>query len=57
MHVFFPTQANNRHYFKTLGKEWHDNIGEPTLADAIMDHQKSNTNRIELKNKSMMQKK
>ena len=37
--------------------KWYDYIGEPTLADAIMDRLVSNDNRIELKGKSMRQRK
>ena len=38
-------------------KKWYDYIGEPTLADAIMDRLTSNANRIELKGESMRRKK
>lgn len=37
--------------------KWYDYIGEPTLADAIMDRLVSNANRIELKGESMRQRK
>ena len=37
--------------------KWYDYIGDPTLADAIMDRLVSNANRIELKGESMRQKK
>lgn len=33
--------------------KWHDYIGEPTLADAIMDRLLANANRIELKGPSL----
>ena len=36
---------------------WYDYIGEPTLADAIMDRLLSNASRIELKGESMRQRK
>lgn len=36
--------------------KWYDYIGEPTLADAIMDRLVSNANRIELKGESLRQK-
>jgi len=38
-------------------KKWYDYIGEPTLADAIMDRLTSNANRIELKGPSLRTKK
>ena len=38
-------------------KKWYDYIGEPALADAIMDRLTSNANRIELKGESMRLKK
>lgn len=38
-------------------KKWYDYIGEPTLADAIMDRITSNANRIELKGPSLRPKK
>jgi DNA replication protein DnaC len=34
-------------------KAWHDYIGEPTLADAILDRLTANANRIELKGESL----
>jgi len=37
--------------------KWYDYIGDPTLADAIMDRLVSNANKIELKGESMRQKK
>ncbi len=37
--------------------KWYDYIGDPTLADAIMDRLVSNANKIELKGDSMRQKK
>jgi len=32
---------------------WHDNVGDPTLADAILDRLVHNAHRIELKGASM----
>jgi len=37
--------------------KWYDYIGDPTLADAIMDRLVSNANKIELKGESMRQRK
>lgn len=37
--------------------KWHDYIGEPTIADAIMDRLVSNANRIELEGDSLRKKK
>ena len=37
--------------------KWYDFIGEPTLADAIMDRLAGNAHRIELKGESMRKKK
>lgn len=37
--------------------KWYDYIGDPTLADAILDRLVSNANKIELKGESMRQKK
>jgi len=37
-------------------KNWYDYIGEPTLADAIMDHITSNSIRVEIKGESMRRK-
>jgi DNA replication protein DnaC len=34
-------------------KKWHDNIGEPTIADSIMDRLVHNAHRIELKGASL----
>ncbi|OGT44330.1 MAG: hypothetical protein A3F42_01290 [Gammaproteobacteria bacterium RIFCSPHIGHO2_12_FULL_37_34] len=34
-------------------KHWHDYIGEPTIADAILDRLLENTHRLELKGGSM----
>lgn len=34
-------------------KKWYDYIGEPTLADAIMDRLTANAQRIELKGESL----
>lgn len=34
-------------------KNWHENIGEPTIADAILDRLLSNSHKIELKGESM----
>lgn len=36
--------------------KWYDYIGDPTLADAIMDHLVANASKIELKGDSMRQK-
>jgi DNA replication protein DnaC len=36
---------------------WHDYIGEPTLADAIMDRLSGNTHRFELKGESLRRRK
>lgn len=36
--------------------QWHNAIGEPTLADAIMDRMTSNAHRIELKGESLRKK-
>jgi DNA replication protein DnaC len=36
--------------------KWYDYIGDPTLADAIMDRLISNANKIELKGDSLRQK-
>jgi DNA replication protein DnaC len=36
---------------------WHDNVGDPTLADAILDRLVHNAHRIELKGASMRKKK
>ena len=33
--------------------KWYDYVGDSTLADAIMDHLVANSNKIELKGKSM----
>jgi len=33
--------------------KWHDTIGDPTIADAILDRIVNNAHRIELKGKSM----
>ena len=38
-------------------RQWYDYIGEPTLADAIMDRLVANANKIELHGESMRQKK
>jgi len=38
-------------------KHWHDLIGEPTVADAILDRLVSSAHRIELKGKETMRKK
>jgi DNA replication protein DnaC len=35
-----------------VGK-WHEFIGEPTIADAIMDRMAANAHRIELKGESL----
>ncbi len=37
--------------------KWYDYIGDPTLADAIMDRLVANANKIELKGESMRQRK
>jgi DNA replication protein DnaC len=37
-------------------EQWHDNIGDPTIADAIMDRLIHNAHRIELKGASMRKK-
>ena len=37
-------------------KNWYDYIGEPTLADAIMDRITSNSVRVEIKGESMRRK-
>ena len=37
--------------------KWYDYIGDPTLADAIMDRLIANANKIELKGESMRQRK
>jgi DNA replication protein DnaC len=37
--------------------KWYDFIGEPTLADAIMDRLAGNAHRIELKGESLRKKK
>ena len=37
-------------------KNWYDYIGEPTLADAIMDRITSNSIRVEIKGESMRRK-
>ena len=37
--------------------KWYDYIGDPTLADAIMDRLVANSNKIELKGESMRQRK
>lgn len=37
--------------------KWYDYIGDPTLADAILDRLVSNANKIESKGESMRQKK
>ena len=37
--------------------KWHDNIGDPTIADAILDRLVHNAHRIELKGKSLRKKK
>ena len=34
-------------------KKWHDNIGEPTIADSILDRLVHNAHRIELKGSSL----
>lgn len=36
--------------------KWYDYIGDPTLADAIMDRLIANANKIELRGESMRQK-
>ena len=36
---------------------WHDNVGDPTLADAILDRLVHNAHRIELKGASMRKQK
>jgi DNA replication protein DnaC len=36
--------------------QWHDAIGEPSLADAIMDRISSGAHRIELKGESLRKK-
>jgi len=33
--------------------KWHDTIGDPTIADAILDRIVNNAHRVELKGKSM----
>jgi DNA replication protein DnaC len=38
-------------------KHWHDSIGDPTLADAILDRLIHNAHKIELKGESMRKKK
>jgi DNA replication protein DnaC len=38
-------------------KYWHDFIGDPTLADAILDRLIHNSHKIELKGESMRKKK
>ena len=37
--------------------QWHDVIGEPTIADGIMDRLVGNAHRLELKGESMRRKK
>jgi DNA replication protein DnaC len=37
-------------------KSWHENIKDPTLADAILDRIVHNSHRIELKGESMRKK-
>lgn len=37
--------------------KWYDYIGDPTLADIIMDRFVANSNKIELKGESMRQRK
>jgi len=36
--------------------KWHESIGEPTLADAIMDRLLANAHRFELKGESLRKK-
>jgi len=36
--------------------EWHEQIGDPTLADSILDRLVPNAHRIELRGESMRQK-
>lgn len=46
-----------RHYRLTASHcQWYDYIGDPTLADAIMDRLVANASKIELKGDSMRQK-
>jgi DNA replication protein DnaC len=37
-------------------KEWHGYIGEPTIADAIMDRLTATNHRLELKGESLRKK-
>ena len=37
-------------------EKWHDNIGDPTVADAIWDHLIHNSHRIKLTGESMRKK-
>jgi DNA replication protein DnaC len=36
---------------------WYDHIGEPTIADAIIDRLAENANKIELKGESLRKRK
>ena len=38
-------------------KHWHDYIGEPTLADAILDRLLENAHKLELKGESLRKEK
>jgi DNA replication protein DnaC len=38
-------------------KEWYDHIGDPTLADAIMDRMTAAMHKIELKGESLRKQK
>jgi DNA replication protein DnaC len=54
--VQIATRPLHQSYFLVAVSRWHEQIGDPTIADGILDRLVHNAHRIEMRGESMRKK-